>query len=470
MVRDTLAGAGKSGTAKRERRQALLAEAVRSFGTPSYVFDLDAFHARIGRIREILGNRAEICFAMKANPFLAAEASEKADHLEVCSPGEFRICEHTGAIMEKVVLSGVHKEKRDVDRIAEQYGGRITYTAESESQLGLLEEAARRAGCKLPVLLRVTSGNQFGMDEELIRRLLGRREAYPDLELIGLQYFSGTQKKRVRVLEEELQRLDALIRDLRLSCGFETKCLEFGPGLYVEYFPKQEKAEHAQVKGAAPEKGYQRGEGGPDRAAKTAENAPGTAGDAAAQEAKEDSLELMRSLSGLLEQMEYKGRIVLELGRYLAADCGCYLTSVADIKENCGTGYCIVDGGIHQVHYFGQTMAMKIPSYRQLGPDGKEKRPGPGCPEWNICGSLCTVNDLIVKKLPLQDVRVGDVLVFENTGAYSVTEGMALFLSRDLPQVLFWDRARGLRGIRERRETDALNAGALWRTGSRQNG
>ena len=29
-------------------------------------------------------------------------------------------------------------------------------------------------------------------------------------------------------------------------------------------------------------------------------------------------------------------------------------------------------------------------------------------------------------------------LVFENTGAYSVTEGLGLFLSRDLPQVILW--------------------------------
>ena len=56
--------------------------------------------------------------------------------------------------------------------------------------------------------------------------------------------------------------------------------------------------------------------------------------------------------------------------------------------------------------------------------------------EWNIFGSLCTTNDVLVKRLPLEGLRLGDVLVFEKAGAYSVTEGIALFLSRELPAVV----------------------------------
>ena len=33
------------------------------------------------------------------------------------------------------------------------------------------------------------------------------------------------------------------------------------------------------------------------------------------------------------------------------------------------------------------------------------------------------------------DDRIGDVLCFENAGAYCMTEGIALFLSRDVPAV-----------------------------------
>lgn len=58
--------------------------------------------------------------------------------------------------------------------------GPDTYTAESLSQLALLESCAAQAqGSPLRVLLRLTSGNQFGMDEETILSIIQRRNAYP---------------------------------------------------------------------------------------------------------------------------------------------------------------------------------------------------------------------------------------------------------------------------------------------------
>jgi diaminopimelate decarboxylase len=59
--------------------------------------------------------------------------------------------------------------------------------------------------------------------------------------------------------------------------------------------------------------------------------------------------------------------------------------------------------------------------------------------EWNVCGSLCSVNDILVKKLSLPDLRLGDTLAFFNTGAYCMTEGISLFLSRDLPKIIMFD-------------------------------
>lgn len=50
-------------------------------------------------------------------------------------------------------------------------------------------------------------------------------------------------------------------------------------------------------------------------------------------------------------------------------------------------------------------------------------------------GSLCTINDIIVKQMPVSNLQVGDVFIFKNTGAYCMTEGISLFLSRELPEV-----------------------------------
>ena len=136
------------------------------------------------------------------------------------------------------------------------------------------------------------------------------------------------------------------------------------------------------------------------------------------------------------------------------SDCGYYCTRVMDTKTTNRINYAIVDGGIHQLNYYGQMMGMKIPHMRYLP---KEEIQMEAEESWTICGSLCTVNDVIVKGAMLPKLKKGDCLVFEKCGAYSVTEGMALFLSRELPQVKFYTKENGFTIARELTEINILN-------------
>ena len=78
-----------------------------------------------------------------------------------------------------------------------------------------------------------------------------------------------------------------------------------------------------------------------------------------------DEVELLQGFKELLEGLHFQGQIILELGRFIAANCGQYYTEIVDYKVN-QVPYCIVDGGMHQITYYGQMMAMKIPHYRQI--------------------------------------------------------------------------------------------------------
>lgn len=60
--------------------------------------------------------------------------------------------------------------------------------------------------------------------------------------------------------------------------------------------------------------------------------------------------------------------------------------------------------------------------------------------------------------MPLVDARVGDVLVFERVGAYSVTEGIYLFLSRALPRIFFWTADEGMVQVRGVLESYPINS------------
>ena len=385
--------------------------------TPFYLFHTDLVKEQIKKVRDAAGPSAEICYAMKANPFLIGDLAEEADCFEVCSPGEFRICERADIPMEKIVLSGVCKEEEDIGRIVGKYGDQITYTAESPLQWKLLQNCARRGGVRLRVLLRLSAGSQFGMDRDEIRRIVSEREEEEYLQIEGIQLFSGTQKKASGKFGREFAMLSELLSELRRDYGFVPEKLEYGPGLPVRYFEEEE--------------------------------------DAAER--------MLEALADQLKRFDFKGKIVLEMGRFLAALCGVYVTGIEDLKSNQGQRYCIADGGIHHISYYGQMMAMKKPpvfQWRQgtgILPQPPHREADAGFDEWTICGSLCTTNDVLVKNYPLWDLKRGDRLIFGRTGAYSVTEGLSLFLSRDLPRVILYSESEGFRIARDSFRTDRLN-------------
>ena len=206
--------------------------------TPAYVFDLDEMKEFAEKVKRCLTGKAEICYAMKANPFLIKPMLEIVSSLEVCSPGEFRICERAGIPMEKIVLSGVYKNPDDIAYMLDRYGNSGTYTVESLQHLKVLNDTAVRHGIILSVLIRVTSGNQFGIDEAEIRKIISEREKYAGIEIEGIQFYSGTQKRNLSQMQEELEHLDAFIRDLEDINGMEIRTLEYGPGFFVPYFVK----------------------------------------------------------------------------------------------------------------------------------------------------------------------------------------------------------------------------------------
>lgn len=361
---------------------------------------------QIRKIRTALGDSVELCYAMKANPFLIGDLQDIVDGFEVCSPGEFHICERAGIDIGKVVLSGVYKDPADIETMLRCYGSRILYTAESLLQWRTIEKYAEDHQLPVRVLLRLTTGNQFGMDETVIRQIIADEQKDSLASVEGIQYFPGTQKKAPGKYERELGMLDDFCSDLQRQYGFVVKKLEYGPGLPICYFEDEENVEDV----------------------------------------------MLDALARQIGKMKFGGKIALEMGRFIAAPCGVYVTSVVDGKVNKDQSYCIVDGGIHHLNYFGQMMAMKKPPIVHW--EEKDGKPE----EWTVCGALCTMNDVLVKRYPFANLELGDKLVFGKVGAYSVTEGISLFLSRELPQVVLYSKRRGFRPARRSFPTDTLNS------------
>lgn len=377
---------------------------LENFKTPAYIFDIQKLKNRVKFLKESLPENVLLCYAIKANTFIVKEIEDCIDRLEVCSPGEYEICKASNIAGNKILITGVYKTPKVIKDIIENEKDVDYFTIESMEQFRLIKNIKKDK--KIKIMLRLTSGNQFGINEEEIEEIIKNYDKYENIEITGIQYFSGTQKTSLKIIQREIDHVDGFVKKLKEKYQFETKELEFGPGFPVYYFQNTEFDEEAYLK----------------------------------------------EFSQIINNMEYKGKIVLELGRSIAASCGYYITKVVDKKTNKGQNYAILDGGINHITYYGQTMAMKLPKcsiYPQRENTENEK--------WNLCGSLCTINDILVKQFPVGNIQIGDVFIFENTGAYCMTEGISLFLSRELPQVIKLKEDGSLELVRDSLPTYVLN-------------
>ena len=417
--------------------------------TPYYVFDTDEFAKRAAMIKAALdckgGRKIPLCFSIKANPFLLHRLPDELDRVEVCSPGELEICIALGIKPESIIYSGVMKEECDIRRAVEYGAGILTcesirhaeliskVVAEFSEETILGSESdtgdAKKADCKTAkVILRLTSGNQFGMSLDDIEYIISHPEAFDGITVIGLHYYSGTQKT-LRKINKDLEKIDSALTTLKEKYDFEPEIVEYGPGLCVEYF----------------EDGWEAKE----------------------QAALDEAAEVLRQFAG-------KYPLGIEMGRFLAASCGKYYTKVMDLKSTGDANYAILDGGIHHLNYYGQRMAMQVPPIRVF--DGvnwelekssdmcrirgavryecvndvikKNVLKENGCKDYTLCGSLCTVADVMVREVELLGLEIGNIIEFGHCGAYSVTEAPALFLSRKLPAIYAYSVQNGFELLR----------------------
>lgn len=376
-------------------------ELLNKYKTPFYLYDIEELISRVNYLKKFLGKDVNLVYAVKANTFVIPYIFQHIAGLELCSFGEYEIAVKDGVPFDKMIISGVNK---DMDSMEKMFSNSLPlkFTVESLEQWNLLEKMCSKNNKKISVLLRLTSGNQFGMSKEDIDEILTNR-INENIKILGIQFFSKTQRHSLNILEKELIKLNEYMDNLEKTYNIKIEEFEYGPGFPVYYFEGSEFIEE----------------------------------------------EFLSGFRKILDATIKNKKISIELGRSIAAFCGKYFTRVVDLKTNETGKYAIVDGGINHIAYYGQTMAIKIPFHEVIpNRDGDDS--------YIICGSLCTINDILVKEFKASKLTIGDVLVFKNAGAYCSTEGISLFLSRDLPKVVVKNKEK-IELIRDTFKTSELN-------------
>ena len=208
--------------------------------TAFYVFDIGKLKARIAHLQAALPPEVVLCYAVKANTFITKELIDTIHRFEVCSPGEAEICRAVGVPSENMVISGVYKTPEVMEAMVADLDFSPIYTVESLEQYELFRRLAQQYDRTLPLLLRLTNGSQFGINKGDIEAIVAQREETPEVDLLGIQFFSGTQKTSLKKLKREVGKLDDLLTLLEEKYGFVAQELEYGPGFPVNYFQSDE--------------------------------------------------------------------------------------------------------------------------------------------------------------------------------------------------------------------------------------
>ena len=283
---------------------------------------------------------------------------------------------------------------------------------ESLDDLERIEQCAQQLKKKAPVLIRINPdkltnkfamkmggrATQFGIDEADVDAAIARAKKSQQLELLGFHVYSGTQCLDATALLDNYSYTLEIVERYMNKHSLKISRLNLGGGFGVPYF------------------------------AGDTELSLGTLAE-----------KLPAILADFEKRVGQKPEYILELGRYIVAEAGYYVTSILNKKTSKGTAFYILDGGMHQnlaaAGYLGQVIKK---NYKIRN----ASRPAAEPVKVNLAGTLCTPLDTLATALELPAAEIGDIIVFENSGAYAFSSSPLFFLSHETPpEIAFKDGA-----------------------------
>lgn len=367
--------------------------------TPFYVYSRSRVTAQVELLRKIVPPDIKLHYAIKANPFpmLVRHLAGLVDGLDVASSREINLALDTGTAPRDISFAS--PGKRDAE-LRQAVAAGILINAESEKETQRVHAIARQLGICARVALRINPAfdlkaagmkmgggpKQFGIDQEDIARVLKELKQRDDwIAFEGFQIFPGSQNLSAdNIIAAQNAALEVVVALAEIAPG-PVHCFNLGGGFGVPYFPGEQELDIVRV------------------------------GDAMHH--------LTEKAKALLGELE----IVLELGRYLVASAGLYVTRITDRKISRSEIFHVVDGGMH--HHLaasgnlGQIVRRNYPVLCGNRVNGKSREIA------SVVGPLCTPLDLLADKMEMATADVGDLIVILQSGAYGLSASPAGFLS-----------------------------------------
>jgi diaminopimelate decarboxylase len=362
-----------------------LDDLAQRFGTPLYVYSADQIVERLKLFQQAFADRDHlVCYSVKVNSALAILKllAARGAGFDIVSGGELeRVRAVAPEAMDRVVFSGVGKTVAEIDLALN--AGILAINVESEAELDLLAERAAKLKKKARFGLRVNPDvsaethpyistglreHKFGIGIRQAKRIYKRAAGNPWLEAYGVSVHIGSQIRSAEPFGAALERVNRLLGQLRRE-GIALRAVDAGGGLGIDYH--------------------------------------GGVFDAAAR-VREYAEAINRALTG------FEGRLLLEPGRFIAAQAGALLARVLYVKRNGGKTFVITDAAMNDL-----IRPALYQAYHEIVP----VRPREGKPRAvDVAGPICESGDFFAHDRKLAPVEPGDLIALLDAGAYGMAQ------------------------------------------------
>ena len=366
--------------------------------TPLFVYDSAMLTARVAEWRAAMPTAVQLHYAIKANPYapLLAYMAGLVDGFDVASGGELKAALASGMAAPHISFAGPGKRDRELE--AAITAG-ATLNLESAGEAARALSIAARLGVTPRLAVRVNpdfdlkgsgmkmggGAKPFGVDAAEVPALV-RRLIAAGADWQGFHIFAGSQALDAGAIADTQAQTVALAARLADEIGASPPLVNLGGGMGVPYF-SSDTAVDAVAVGAA-------------------------------------LGETLAERPAVLEN----SRFAMELGRWLVAEAGVYLTRIVDRKTSHGETFLVTDGGLHHQlaasGNFGTVIRRNYP-IAVAGAFGAAP-----AETVSVVGCLCTPLDRLGDQVALPYADVGDLIAIFQAGAYGASASPATFLGQ----------------------------------------
>lgn len=357
--------------------QVVLADVVKRFGTPCYVYSRAAIEQQwLAYDRAFSGRAHLICYAVKANANLAVLniLARLGSGFDIVSVGELERVLAAGGVASNIVFSGVGKRHAEIRRALQ--AGIKCFNCESIPELQRINELAGSMKAVAPVSLRINPDvdakthpyiatglkeNKFGIPYKDAVAAYQLAQSLRHIQIVGIDCHIGSQITSVAPYMDALERLLSLAKELTAE-GIELQHINVGGGLGICY--------------------------------------------------QDETPPCVAEFAKALSEVSTAGieEILLEPGRSIVADAGLLLTRVEYLKDNTDRNFAITDAAMNDLLRPALYDAWQKIIPLQEHSDAESKR-------YDLVGPVCETGDFLGldRQLSLYE---GDILAVCSAGAY----------------------------------------------------